>query len=192
MTANLIFLAGSARKTSLNKKLAKAAQAMAKDLGANTTYIDLADYEMPIYNGDYEEKNGLPESTKALKKIFIEHDGFLIASPEYNSSFSPVLKNTLDWISRPESDEEPRLAAFTGKTAALVAASPGALGGLRGLVPLRMMLSSINVHVTRTHLALNHAAKAFDENNNLTDENQKNMLEAVVKEFVHTAKALKK
>ena len=141
--ANILFLAGSARKESINKKLARLAATMAEATGADVTLIDLKDYDMPIYNGDLEQENGLPENAKKLKKIFIEHDGFFIASPEYNSSYSALLKNTIDWLSRPHKENELPLTAYKGKVAALGATSPGALGGLRGLVALRMLLGKI-------------------------------------------------
>ena len=188
MPAKLIFFSGSCRKDSVNKKLAKAASAMAEEIGAQATYIDLADYEMPLFNEDLESEHGLPDTTKTLKKLFADHDGFLIASPEYNSSFSPLLKNTLDWMTRPESKDEPMLMAFKGKICALTAATPGALGGIRGLVPLRMWLSNIGVHVIPNQFALGKAHNAFDENGNLTDNHP--FFEDTIKQFVETAKAL--
>lgn len=180
----LLFLAGSTRKNSLNKKLAQQAAKIAKELGAEASFIDLADFEMPIYNGDWETANGLPENAKKLKKLFIEANGFFIASPEYNSSFSAVLKNALDWISRKENDSEAGLVAFTGKVAAISAASMGALGGIRGLVPLRMLLGNINVLVTPNQMALGAAHTAFDDAGNLKDEKHTKQLEGVVKQLV--------
>ena len=191
--AKLLFFSGSIRKDSFNKKLAYQAYNIARDqFGANCTYIDLKDFEMPIYNGDLEAESGLPENAKKLKKIFCEHDGFLIAAPEYNSSLAPLLKNSLDWISRPQTENEPALIAFKGKIAALTAASPGGFGGLRGLVPLRMMLGNIGVLVIPNQLAIPFAAKAFDEKGNLQDEKQKASLTSVVKEFATTAGKIKK
>ncbi len=93
---------------------------MAKEVGASVTYVDLKDFEMPLYDGDFEEQNGVPENAIKLKKLFVEHDGFFIASPEYNSSMSPLLKNSLDWISRPHEKNEVNLIAFMGKVAGLV------------------------------------------------------------------------
>ena len=183
----LLFLAGSARKESLNKKLAIVASDLAKAKGVAVTYIDLADFDMPIYNGDIEDSSGLPENAKRLKKLFQDHDGFFIASPEYNSSFSSLLKNALDWISRPHEENEPGLVAFKGKVAALGAVSPGGLGGLRGLVPLRMMLGNIGVHVIPSQIALGSGMSAFDGNNLKDDKNIK-MLDAVITEFVTTTK----
>ncbi len=187
MSAKLLFLAGSARKDSHNKKLAKAASKMAEGLGATVTYIDLADYPMPIFCEDIESEQGLPDTAKKLKQLFIEHDGFLITTPEYNSSFTPLLKNSIDWISRPENKDEPRLAAFSGKTGAITGASPGALGGLRALVPLRMLLSNIFVHVIPNQFALGSAHDAFNEDGTLKDDGQNTMLKDVVKQLVETA-----
>lgn len=192
MTVKLLFLAGSARKASFNKKLAKVARDIAESQGAQATFIDLADYDMPIFNEDFESENGLPENAKKVKQLFIDHDGFFIASPEYNSSFSPLLKNTLDWISRKESDDEPSLVTYSGKTACICGASPGGFGGLRGLVPLRMLLSNISVHVIPQQLAIPSAHKVFDDNGNIINDSTKERLESVLKAFVKTTQALKK
>lgn len=192
MSVKLIFLAGSARKDSLNKKLAKAAADKAESMGAEVTYIDLADYPMPIFCEDIEAENGAPETTQKLKKLFSEHDGFLIASPEYNSSFSPLLKNTLDWLSRPAKDGEENVTVFKGKVSAIMAASPGEMGGLRGLPPLRLLLTNIamfGTHVIPSQFALGKAYEAFDENGKFTQENP--FFENTIKQFIDTAKALK-
>ncbi len=185
--AKLLFFAGSARKESMNKKLAKLAADMAQDAGAQVTHIDLKDFEMPLYDGDVEAQNGIPENAKKLKQLFVEHDGFFIASPEYNSSMPPLLKNTLDWISRPHEEKEASLIAFNGKIAALGAVSPGGLGGLRGLVPLRMMLGNIGVTVVPSQVAVGSGFQAFDENEHLKDDRQAGMLKATIDEFVKIA-----
>jgi chromate reductase, NAD(P)H dehydrogenase (quinone) len=186
----ILFFAGSSRTDSLNKKLARYASTVAKEAGADVTVIDLKDFEMPLYNGDQEAEQGIPENAKRLKQIFVEHDGFFIASPEYNSSFSPLLKNTLDWLTRPHQENETPLSAYAGKVAALGAISPGALGGIRGLVPLRMMLNNIMVTVVPMQAAISFGLKAFDETENLQDEGQKQMLEKTIRQLVDTAKAL--
>ena len=185
--AKLLFFAGSARKESMNKKLAKLAADMAQDAGAQITHIDLKDFEMPLYDGDVEAQNGIPENAKKLKQLFVEHDGFFIASPEYNSSMPPLLKNTLDWISRPHEEKEASLIAFNGKIAALGAVSPGGLGGLRGLVPLRMMLGNIGVTVVPSQVAVGSGFQAFDENEHLKDDRQAGMLKATIDEFLKIA-----
>ena len=190
--AKLIFFAGSARQDSINKKLARLAANMAEAEGASVTYIDLKDYPMPLYDGDLEAETGLPENAIKLKEVFLEHDGFFIAAPEYNSSISPLLKNTLDWISRAHQEKEAPLSVYRNKVAALGAVAPGALGGLRGLVPLRMMLSNIMVQVVPTQVAIPSGFTAFEDNGALKDENMNKMLQNTIREFVQTAQALKK
>lgn len=184
MSSKILFLAGSARKDSLNKKLAKAAYNIAVEKGADATFIDLKDYPMPIYDGDYEDENGLPEAAIALKKIFAEHDGIFIASPEYNSSFSPLLKNALDWISRTHEENEPPLVAFRSKVFTLSAASPGGYGGLRGLVPLRMMLGNILAVVLPDQHVIAFAHEAFDENDQLKKDSDKEAVERIVSNLI--------
>ena len=187
----LLFLAGSSRKFSWNKMLAKNAYKIAKEQNADATFIDLKDYPMPIYNGDDEEAKGLPEKAIELKKLFIKHDGFFIASPEYNSSITPLLKNSLDWISRFEKGDEGELVAYRGKIAAISAASPGALGGLRSLVVLRMMLSNIGVTVIPSQLAIVQAHNAFDKDGKLIEKQKHDLLKDVVTQFISVTKALK-
>ena len=170
MTPKILVFAGSLRTDSYNKKLAKAAAEFVRGAGAEATVVDLRDFKLPVYDGDEEVKQGLPEGAKRLKKIFLEHQGLLIASPEYNSSVSGALKNALDWVSRSESKDEPSLACFSKKTAALVSASPGALGGLRGLVHLRAILGNIGVLVLPGQVAVGKAHEAFDEKGALKDE----------------------
>ena len=165
----LIAFAGSTRKASLNKMLVKIAASGAEEAGADITYVDLKDYPMPLYDGDLEADGGYPENAKKLKNLFIEADGFLIASPEYNSGYSAVLKNTIDWISRPISKDEAPLAAFSGKYASIMAAAPGALGGLRGLYQLRELLMNINVTILPKMRAVSQSFEAFDDNGQLKD-----------------------
>ena len=168
----ILAFAGSARKDSFNKKLVKLAAAGATASGAKVTLVDLADYPMPLFDQDWERDNGMPDNAHAFKELLIAHDGFLIASPEYNSAFSPLLKNTIDWATRAESKDEPPLRAFQGKTAAIMATSPGALGGLRGLVFLRLVLSNIGVTVLPQQQAIPHANKAFNDMGKLVDDAQ--------------------
>jgi len=186
----LLFFAGSARSGSLNQKLAQRAAQIAQDKGADVTVIDLKDFQMPLYDGDLEMAEGLPENAIKLKKLFIEHDGFYIASPEYNSSFSALLKNSFDWISRPHEKDETPLSAYSGKVAAIGSIAPGALGGLRGLVPLRMMLGNIAVHVVPNQAAISFGFEAFDDKGELKDERHLQMLKASIDQFVQTAQLL--
>ena len=167
--ATILAFAGSARNDSWNKKLVHIAADGAHAAGAIVTEVDLANYPMPIYDGDLEAREGQPNSAKALKALMVENDGFLIASPEYNSGYSPLLKNAIDWTSRPFPNET-RLLAFAGKTAALMSASPGTLGGLRGLVQLRQVLSNIQVLVLPDQVTLATAQNAFNNEGGLADE----------------------
>lgn len=169
-TPKILAFAGSTRTASYNKQLVRIAADAARAAGAEVTLLDLRDYPLPLFDGDLEDQQGLPENAKKLKAIFREHDALLIASPEYNSSITAVLKNTLDWISRGETDDEPALAAFRGKTAALISASPGALGGLRGLVHLRAILGNIGVIVLPDQVAVPKAHEVFDDQGVLKDE----------------------
>ena len=169
----ILAFAGSTREASYNKKLVKIAAEGAKAAGAEVTYLDLRDLPMPIFDEDLEAKEGLPANARTFKDMLIAHQGFLIASPEYNSSITAVLKNAIDWASRPSPDEPPLgLVAFTGKVAAIMSASPGGLGGLRGLVHIRSILSNINVLVLPDQKAIPQAYAAFDENGNLKDPKQ--------------------
>ncbi|MEX1033383.1 MAG: NAD(P)H-dependent oxidoreductase [Cellvibrionaceae bacterium] len=184
MNGKILFLAGSARKESMNKKLARHAYSLALEKGADASFIDLADYPMPIYDGDLEASEGLPENAKKLKQVFIEHQGLFIASPEYNSSLSPLLKNSIDWISRPERSDEVALVAFATKIAALSATSGGKLGGLRGLVPLRMLLGNIGVDVMGSQLAVAAYGEAFDRTGNLVDASALAALDALLDKLI--------
>lgn len=172
----ILAFAGSTREASYNKKLVKIAAEGAKAAGAEVTYIDLRDLPMPIYDEDLEAKEGIPENARKFKELLKAHQGLLIASPEYNSSITAVLKNAIDWASRPEPGE-PMLAAFTGKVAAIMSASPGGLGGLRGLIHVRSILSSINVLVLPEQKAISSAFQAFDEEGKLKDPKQQEAVE---------------
>ncbi|GAB1263954.1 NAD(P)H-dependent oxidoreductase [Aurantivibrio infirmus] len=190
MSNKILFLAGSARKDSMNKKLARHAYEVALSKGADATFIDLKDFSMPIYDGDDEAESGLPKNALKLKQIFVEHQGLFIASPEYNSSFSPLLKNALDWISRPGSKDEKPLIAYAGKVAALSAASPGHYGGIRGLVPLRMMLGNIQVNVLPQQVAIPFYGKAFNDQGVLEDENSIMLIDTLVSQLIEHVKLL--
>jgi len=177
-TVKILAFAGSARKDSWNKKLIRIAAAGAQSGGAEVTLLDLADYPMPLYDGDIEAGDGLPDNATKLRAMFGDHDGLLIAAPEYNSSITPLLKNVIDWVSRPTADE-PALKYFAGKTAGLVTVSPGALGGLRGLVHVRQILGNINVLVIPQQVAVPGAGSAFDEAGALTDPARQSAVEGV-------------
>ena len=167
----IIALSGSSRVKSWSKKLVGIAADGARSAGAEVTNINLADFPMPLYNGDLEEKQGLPNAVQDLKSLMINCDGFLIASPEYNGGYSAVLKNAIDWISRPVAGEE-RLRAFAGKKAVIMSASPGALGGVRGLTQLRQILTNIQMLVLPDQASIPGAHNAFKDDGALSEESQ--------------------
>lgn len=171
-TPRILAFGGSLRRDSHNQKLAALALEGARAAGAEVTLIALRDFPLPVFDEDLEKAEGLPESAKTLKKLFREHHGLIIASPEYNSSVTAALKNAIDWISRSESEDEPALSALSGKTAILCATSPGALGGLRGLVHLRSILSNIGITVLPAQLAVREAHAAFALDGSLLDKKQ--------------------
>lgn len=173
MTApKILAFAGSARKDSWNKKIMQIAAEGARDKAAEVTVIDLRDFSLPLFDQDLELQSGLPANAKKIKALFCEHEGLLMACPEYNSSITPLLKNTLDWISRSENTQEIPLKAYRGKTAALLSASPGALGGLRGLVSVRTLLGNLGVIVLPEQLAVSKVHEAFDATGKLIDLKQ--------------------
>ncbi len=172
----IVAFSGSLREGSHNQKLAAVAASGAAAAGAEVTVLDLRNLPLPLYDADLEKREGLPRNAVELKEILKSNDGFLIASPENNSSLSAALKNAIDWASRPRPGE-PELACFRGKAAAIMAASPGALGGLRGLVHVRSILSNIGVLVLPEQKAIPKAHEAFTADGRLADAKQQ---EAVV------------
>ena len=180
MTPRILAFAGSLRRESFNKKLVPIAVKGAREAGALVTLIDLKDFPLPLFDQDLEVEQGMPDNGTKLKRLFIEHDGLLIASPEYNSSITAVLKNAIDWVSRPAPDEPP-LVAFRGKVAALMSASPGALGGLRALVHVRSILGNIGVIVLPDQIAVAKAHEAFQPEGSLTDPKKHAGIEALGK-----------
>ena len=161
MTKTLI-VPGSARRDSVNKRLARVAEGVAREAGLDPTLIDLAEFPMPLYDADLEAASGLPEHAVRLKALFASHPAWVFVAPEYNASLAPLLKNAIDWASRPAPGEK-GLASFQAKTAALLSASPGALGGMRGLVHLRLCLTGMRVLVVPDDFSLSGAYQAFDE-----------------------------
>ena len=168
-TPRILAFAGSLRAESYNKKLVKIAVAGAEAAGARVALVDLSEYRLPIFDEDLEKADGMPVNGRKLKDLMLAHEGLLLACPEYNSSITAVLKNTIDWMSRTQNGEAP-LACFKGKTAVIMSASPGALGGLRGLVTVRSILGNIQVTVLPNQIAIAKANEAFGPDGNLLDE----------------------
>jgi chromate reductase len=178
ITRKILAFAGSTRTDSYNKRLVKIAAAGARAAGVEVTLIDLRDFPLPIFDGDLEARDGLPANGRKLKDLFLAHHGLLISAPEYNSSITAVLKNTIDWVSRPVPGEAP-LACFDGKAACLMSASPGALGGLRGLVHVRAILGNIKVLVLPDQIAISKANEAFNPDGSLKDPKQQAAVEGL-------------
>jgi len=185
----ILAFAGSLRTESFNKKLIKLAAKGAEKAGAEVTCIDLRDFPLPIFDQDLEAKEGLPKNAVKLKELFLAHGGLLISSPEYNSSISGVLKNTIDWVSRGDPRDKP-LACFDQKVAGLMSASPGALGGLRGLVHVRAILGNIKVLVLPEQIAISKADEAFNADGSLKDSKQQAAVEKIAARVVQLVSKL--
>jgi chromate reductase, NAD(P)H dehydrogenase (quinone) len=192
----LLFLAGSARADSVNAKLAKLAASIATANGLPATFADLGDYPLPLYDGDLEAKSGVPDNATKLKSLMLIHKGVFIASPEYNASITPLLKNTLDWISRAQSAQDRAdgvspLHVFKSRVFALGAASPGAFGGLRGCLATRQVLElGLGALVLPDQILIPKALAAFDENGHLADKPLNAQLKAVVERLAVAARVL--
>ncbi len=184
----VLAFAGATRTDSYNRKLIHLATQYAREAGAEVKLIDLRDYAMPLYDGDLEVASGLPEKAAELKLEMDRADAFLIASPEYNSSVSAVLKNTIDWTSRAGAVEG---SVYAGKVSALISASPGALGGLRGLNHLRAILMNLGSLVVTPQHSVSRAHEAFAEDGSLKEAFHHQGLTSVVQELVRVASKLK-
>ncbi len=187
----ILAFAGSAREGSYNKKLVRAAAQAAKKAGAEVTLIDLRDFPMPLMDQDLEAKAGIPPHAQRVKDLMVTHDAFLISAPEYNSSITPLLKNTLDWASRKSDKNESEMMAYKGKVAALMSASPGALGGLRGLPVVRAVLQNCGTLVLSQQQAVSKANEAFDPAGNLVDKKHEEGIEKLVTELIRVTQKLK-
>ena len=184
ITIRILAFSGSARNGSLNRKLLAVAVGAARAAGAEVTLLDPDDYTLPLYHGDLEAAEGMPAKATQLVKLALSHHALLIASPEYNSFPTPLLKNTLDWMSR--AAEEP----FAEKVAAVVSASPGALGGMRSQVLTRQLLAHLGCHVVPAYCTLPRAHEGFDDDGRLKDNRAQKSVDALVAQLVDTAKKI--
>jgi NAD(P)H-dependent FMN reductase len=187
----LLFFAGSAREKSWNKKLAKLGENIADANGIKATFADLADYPMPIYCGDIEVNDGPPDNARKLKALMSVHTGIFIASPEYNASFSPLLKNAIDWISHIKDEGEQPLQVYRTRVFALGAASPGGMGGLRGLSQLRLVFElGLGALVLPDQFAVPRAAEAFDEHGHLKNKDSQEQFKQLIQKLARAAHVL--
>jgi len=181
----LLFFAGSAREGSHNKKLARLGQKIAEANGIEAVFVDLSDYPMPIYHGDLEADEGVPERARAFKALLQEYDGVMIVTPEYNASVPPLLKNMLDWVSRVKDEPD----VYKTRVFAISGASPGYYGGMRSLLTLRQILSvGLGALVIPQQMALPRASQAFEDDGSLKDENQQKMFAGVVEALAVAAR----
>jgi len=180
----ILAFSGSSRRESLNRKFLAVAVQAAREAGAEVTLIELNDYELPLYNGDLEDAEGLPANARKLIDLIEAHAGLLIASPEYNSMNTPLLKNTIDWCTR--ADDNP----FTGRIAAVISASPGALGGIRSLKLAQQLLLHLGCHVVPGNAMLPQANKAFGPDGKLTDARALKTVNELAATLVETVRKL--
>ncbi len=178
--------AGSSRRESINRKLLDHVIQHVEEAGGDVTLVNLGELDVPLYNGDLESEQGIPADAAKFYELMKEHPAFLIACPEYNRSITPLLKNTIDWASRPRTGEAP-LVAFDGKFAALCSASEGKFGGLRGLFHVAEILQSIGTNVLPKQIAVSAFSKAFDDDGHLADERMRSMLAAMCRNLVELA-----
>lgn len=177
----ILAFSGSARRESLNKKLLAVVVDAIRGAGATVTVLDFNDLPLPLYHGDLEDAQGMPENAKKFVELIRAHEGLLIASPEYNSQLTPLLKNAIDWATR--ADENP----LKGKAAAVVSASPGHFGGIRSMTLARSLLTHLGCTVVPAQCVLPYADKAFGENGALKEERFRQQAAAVAKDLVRIA-----
>lgn len=179
--AELIAISGSIRAGSLNEKLALLAVQCAKAEGIDAEYVDLRNYPLPIYNYDLDNSDDRLESIIKLKHVFLSSNKIIISSPENNASISPLLKNVIDWVSRSEEGEPPfAYSAFRGKAVGLLSASPGRFAGIRGLNHLKDILNAVFAIVMPEQLCVANAYEAFNDLNQLRDDNYKEILRSMI------------
>jgi chromate reductase len=191
MLPKVLVFAGSIRTHSYNARLAALASKELALAGADVTRISLQDYPLPIYDADTEAASGAPENAVKLKNLFMAHRGIFIASPEYNASMTPLLKNTLDWVSRVRNRDEPPLPAYKNRVFAIGGASDGPYGALRSLMALRQSLElGCGALVLPDQITVIRASEAFDDMDNLKDERAATTLKRIAARLTDTAREM--
>jgi chromate reductase len=180
----ILVIPGSLRSGSLNARLAAAAAHEIAQCGAEVTRISLADFPLPIYDGDLQAKSGVPKNAINLKRMIGVHHGVLIVTPEYNSSVPALVKNTIDWVSRVQDPHETRGQVFRDRTFSIAAASGGRLGGTRALAALRLILTACHASVIPNQLALSFADEAYDDMDRLKHSADSDALKAMVRQLI--------
>jgi NAD(P)H-dependent FMN reductase len=188
----LLVFAGSTRQLSYNRRLAKVVAQMARDAGADVTHLELADFDVPMYNADLEAR-GTPADVMKLKQVTYEHPAWIICTPEYNASYPALVKNTLDWISSPVKSDpvwKDDFRSTRGKVVGMLSASPGALGGLRSQSHLAPLLLNLQCWLAPKNFALARAADAFDERGTLVNEGARKSVQGVIDQVLWAAARL--
>jgi len=186
----ILVIPGSLRTGSLNAKLAAVAAYAFAQAGADVTRISLADFPLPIYDGDLQARSGVPKNAVNLKRMIGAHHGVLIVTPEYNASIPPLVKNTIDWVTRVQDAQEARGEVFRGRPFAIAAASQGRLGGSRSLAALRLILSACRALVIPNQLALSYATDAYDDMDKLKHPADVEALDALVRQLIDVSQRL--
>ncbi|MET0443079.1 MAG: NAD(P)H-dependent oxidoreductase [Pseudorhodoplanes sp.] len=191
MATKILVIPGSLRTGSHNVKLAAAAIDALVRADAEVTRISLADFALPIYDGDLEADAGVPRAALDLKRMIASHHGVLIVTPEYNASLPPLVKNTIDWVSRVVDGAEPKGQVFRDRPFAIAAASGGRLGGARCLQALRLVLSACRAVVIPNQLTLAQAEDAYDDMDRLRHPADKEAMHAMVRQLIAFAQQMK-
>jgi NAD(P)H-dependent FMN reductase len=186
----ILVIPGSLRTGSLNARLAAVAAHELAQSGADVTRISLADYPLPIYDGDLQAKSGVPKHAVNLKRMMSAHHGVLIVTPEYNSSVPALVKNTIDWVSRVQDTHETRGQVYRDRVFAIASASGGRLGGTRALSALRLILSACHATVIGNQLALAFADDAYDEMDRLKHSADSEALKALVRQLIDVSQRM--
>lgn len=190
MTPRILVFAGSLRTGAYSIKTADAATKELAEQGAEVTRISLGDYPLPLMDQNLEKEKGIPENAMKLGRLIAAHDGFLIASPEYNASIPPLVKNTIDWVSRIRNDGGRPFSPYRGKVAALCSSSEGNFGGMRCLYHLRAVLMNCQVEIITPQCSVSRAHEAFDENGDFTEERLHKMMQNVCRTLIERARML--
>ncbi len=172
MTIKILAFDGSGRAGSVNHKVVQQVSHAVKAVDVTVTEINLHDFNLPLYDLADEIEHGLPDNVKKLKELFRSHHAFIIGSPEHNGTMTAQLKNAIDWVSRKEEHETP-MSGFKGKVVGLVSASPGKMGGLRGIYQLNTVLFGLGCIVLPEIVSVGFSNDAFDDVGALKHEHDK-------------------
>ena len=186
----ILVIPGSLRTGSHNARLAAAAAYEFAQAGVEVTRLSLGDFPLPIYDGDLQTKSGVPKNAVNLKRMIAAHHGVLLVTPEYNSSVPPLLKNTIDWVTRVQDSHETRGQVFRERPFAIAAASESRLGGTRALAALRLILAACQATVVPNQLALSFADQAYDEMDKLKVPADIEALTALVRQLIDVSQRM--